>query len=289
MTRAFPEGPAQKQAAIDRLAQAEAIGSFGADAGEASASFIECLAGVKDAKRAEQATGIAGGLILLADERVTSSFDDPAGALAFARSWIDAVGVGADLSDVPGQLILWLFDEVSSSGLLSSGDALPSAFIEIRALNIRAMNGESVSRADWSKARDAAIAHNDGGVGDTDHMLLRFAEAMAWPPATARTTLMEGVRVFADICGSVAQAKSDTTDEQRASTQKLMEELFEETAAAREADPNNYYFPDIFAERHPEVSARFVRDLNLGNGAYSSAFQRSAARSIDLIRAACAA
>lgn len=252
----------------------------------ARVGLMKCLTETGEPRVIEATLGIPGGLALLAEEALLIRQDDPADAATMARDWVDAPAIGTDMTMVATRLVTWLFERVADADVLPVDD-LPRCFGFVRDLHLRVLRGETIGRAEWAAARTEALAATDQEGDARRQLVAKFAETMAWPAATARTMLIEGARLYGSICAAAEEGRSDTTGDQRIEIHRVMDQLFTETAVMREADPG-LFFPDLFAELHPELSARFVRDLDAANAAYVGGIVECAAHAILLMRAAAA-
>jgi hypothetical protein len=287
--RAYPQGQPQKDADAAKVATAIGEGSFLGDGVEdprGPNSLLAVIAGKSDPRAYERVTGVPGGLGLLADEGIGWRLDDLPAARALAAAWVDAPRVGADLSAVPGEIALWLLDEARRSGIGSDNPAIVAMLADVCDLHRGEFAGDGVSRSVWTEARTRAIAMTDAFANSGPVILGKLIETLAWPPLTARTILVEGVRVFADIVTLPEQMTSGMTQEERAETSRTMNAIYEETASEREANPESYDFGSIFEARFPLLHARFLADLELSNSARNAAIARCVDQAILLMRAA---
>lgn len=284
--RAYPQGSTQKRATLDRLSEVSAAGLFPKSDDEGSIGLLECLAGDNEARAVERTVGIPGSLALLAQESVDMLARNPDAARELAREWVDAPSPGSDLTAVPGTVALWLLDQAAASNVSRADGPLPSSYHTVRDLHARALAGEAIERATWSAARNQAIAETDEDTSTTPDFIGRLAETLAWPALSSRTVLIEGTRIVAELHAMAAQQGSATSSSEDDEIRRTMDALFEETAADREADPDQYNFPDVFAARHPAMSKRFLEKLEAGETAFSDAFASCTRHSASLMRAA---
>jgi len=283
---AFPEGATQKDTIVASVARAIDAGLFLDDDHATNGSLIKCVVDDGDVRTFERETGIPGSLALLADMSVGFRTDDLPAARRFAGIWIATPVPGADLTRVPNAMILWVIDRAEQIWRSAFHDDPSEVLRTIRELHARQSSGQDPDRTEWSKARGDALARTDAETDDRRSLINRMAETLAWPPLTSRTILSEGVRILADMAGAVTAANAPMTQEERAGIHRTMEALFAETEAERDADPEGYFFPDIFHARMPEIAERFTADLNAQNAAVADTVVAAGDKALELMGAA---
>ncbi|TCP97432.1 hypothetical protein C8J46_10654 [Sphingomonas sp. PP-F2F-A104-K0414] len=282
--RAFPEGAAQKAAVIASVTAAIKAGGLHGGTEVTSATLLACVVEEDDPRAFETRTGIPGSLAFLGNLGI-EAHDDPAEASAFAQAWIAAPELGADLTKVPSEMVLWVIDHAEKIWRSAFDGATPSSLGMVREMHARQFAGENPGRSEWSSVRNEALTKTDA-VGDhRQRDLNKLAETLAWSPLSSRTILAEGVRILAGIAGAAAAARAPMSDEERAEIYRAMETLYAKTEAERDADPENYYFPDVFEKEMPEMSARFKVDLLAQNAAFADAIRSAGKHALALMRA----
>jgi hypothetical protein len=145
---------------------------------------------------------------------------DLASAGEYALAWLERTPVGADLSGLVGNIVLFILadtvfvDESSASALMEKQRKA------VMQLHQHALAGEEISRNEWKGVRKAAVAITDA---HQDDRFLRpvglTIEAVAWP-ATERNVLADALRARGrlDINLALQEIAWTDSDERRVNT-----------------------------------------------------------------------
>lgn len=151
-----------------------------------------------DLKQYQQLTGIPAGLGWLHDWMFTYEGHSPEEALAL--SWLKAIEPGQDLGQVEIRFVLWMFDAAKFGVLNLAKQSLGKisaevvAVLETTAYLYRQSLEREVPADQWKALRMRAVDVADESTGRVNQHMAAIAEAWAWPPGSALTATVDGMR-----------------------------------------------------------------------------------------------
>jgi hypothetical protein len=187
-------------------------------------------------------------------DRVTACVA-PDRAIGYALEWVEAVEPGTDLSAVSWRIADALL-------VLLKADRLAAPhYRRLRDMHARHTAKPSVSRAEWANLRD--IIETDGKRRRSEAVIAVDACAAAcWPLDTSRSVLIELIDRWRRAPAKLPNP--NFTDAERRRAGAVLEELWAETMAARDAG-EAVHIPTLFRARAPRLAALFEADLERGN------------------------
>lgn len=256
---AFHGNAQLKEETLARLRKHVADGRFfwnDPDGYDKGASIITCATeGVDDPQAFAEKLGYPVGLAIALNE-IVNSFSNLEELASFCDAWLARTLPGADLSRViPGTLVAILDDE-ALRGVTVGYPAIDAAREAVLALHRRALDGDTVERAEWKAARAAALAASEGSTDITARDVGAVAEAAAWP-STMRTVLVDTIVAIMRHDVREQLAGIGWTDHEGDSDENRVLYIME-AAHDRRTDLDG--LDRVYAvldEDHPEFGARF--------------------------------
>lgn len=167
---------------------------------------------------------------------------------------IRIVGEAALDDDLARRLAVWMIERAKP---------FPDAAAPILSTAIRfhesEMSGKEMSPELWRSLRRAAVMLGDGAA-EPVRLAGAVAEAAAWPLSTARAGLADLLSALGPVVRWQAASATGWREEDGARTHEILDGLLAE-GLERSAIPGR------FAEMEPELSARFVAQLDAANTA----------------------
>lgn len=201
---AFLGDPAIKAQALARLRSHIAAGTFVIFPAweDGKANVIGALVEADDKRAFADQYGYPLALAT-ALEVIVNAFGFSPNAEAFVESLLERTPVGADLSRVVPQVLVYLLDRPDIVALTARHPEVEQCRRAIVALHQRLIAGDEPDRKEWKSARMASVAASDTITDDTLlHMASLIVEAAAWP-ATARSVLHDTL----GACGRLESQK----------------------------------------------------------------------------------
>ncbi|UHC19947.1 hypothetical protein LRS73_33740 (plasmid) [Methylobacterium currus] len=224
-----------------------------------------CIAGDDDPMVFVRVTGFPAALGLLLDFVCARSCEDAAAAAALAAGWLSRATPGADLSGVPGRIMLAFLGEA----VPPDEPEVEAAREAVAALHRRAA-GDPCDRAAWRRARALAVAATDAARGPAGQRIGRLVEAAAWDPLTSPSCLQDAASAWCEVRAHDAAAATGWTAADDEAVERCFQACRGESLAAGER-PETFAFPPRFQAREPALARRFVAQLEAANAAYPRA------------------
>lgn len=194
-------------------------------------------------------------------------------ARRFVRDWVEKVTPGISLEYIPNRLMLWMLDAPELRGVY---DSTLTTIIE---LHRRDINSDTVTKSEWKQARETVLSLPD----DTDnwnHRVKRMLEAASWTTMRGRSVLVDAISAWRNL--AVREANDDWSYADEYKTEIALNTLWQEQQQQDdEGDPN---YPAQFEQRDPELSRRFVANLNRTNRRFNERGAEIAVQCISLFQ-----
>lgn len=208
---------------------------------------------------------------------LTAMVPDQRAAVGVAREWAEAATPGADLGTVPTRLMLTLIDTAGAGSISDSERKLVD-------LHRRALDGETIARATWSKARTAIMAAADAAEGGRQQTVLEFLEAACWPAERGRSTLLTTIRAWLRLAES--DLHPEWSIEKEAAAQRILQQIWRDHETDRTAGRVVPYI-QLFSQRDRELAAGFETNLQHVNAAHLSLLDDLVSFVLHAIKSAC--
>ncbi|MDO7835640.1 hypothetical protein Q4610_11350 [Sphingobium sp. HBC34] len=126
--------------------------------------------------------------LVTALDSIVNAYSTTPLAAEYAQSWLDRTPVGADLSDIVSQAIIFLLERPELVAHARGHAGIETARQAILALHRRALQGDAPERKAWKVVRLAAVTASDQAKDPLVRCAGTVVEAAAWP-GTMRTVL----------------------------------------------------------------------------------------------------
>lgn len=191
---AFQGDPAVKEMALTRLRRHIADGSFVFYPAweDGKANVIGAVVEADDQTAFADRLGYPVALVTALEGIVNDHRTLPL-AQEFALDWFERTPIGANLSTLVSQVLLWILEQPDLVALTTSHVELERCRQAVAALHRREINGDAPDRKAWKVERLAAVAASDATTdGSFEHLAGLIVEAAAWP-ASMRTVLKDAL------------------------------------------------------------------------------------------------